>query len=78
MADTDMMMDQFRRFTQQSPQLISGLAVWLSHPVAKFLSGRTVASWWSVDDLVARKAEIESQNLLQVDMMGNFDGSQFS
>lgn len=77
LVETDMLMDQFRRFTRQTPELVGGLAVWLSHPHAQFLSGRTIGSHWSVDDLVARKDEIVSKNLLQLDLTGNFDGAQF-
>ncbi len=44
MVDTEMIMKSHRRFKFQSPELIGGLAVWLSHPHAKFLSGRTIAS----------------------------------
>ncbi|KAH7325597.1 hypothetical protein B0I35DRAFT_347275 [Stachybotrys elegans] len=76
MLDTDMMMEEFRRFTFQSPDLVGGLAVWLSHPHAKFLSGRTIASFWSVDDLLARKDEIVQGNLLQMGLSGNFLAGQ--
>lgn len=77
LVDTDMLMDQFRRFTQQSPALVGGLAVWLSHPHAAFLSGRTIGSHWDVDGLTARKDEIVSKNLLQVNLTGDFDGARF-
>ncbi|KAH8893104.1 NAD(P)-binding protein [Thozetella sp. PMI_491] len=77
LVDTDMLMDQFRRFTRQTPELIGGLAVWLSHPHARFLSGRTIGSHWSVEDLVARKEEIMSKSLLHSDLKGDFDGSRF-
>ena len=77
LADTDMLLDQFRRFTRSSPELVGGLGVWLSHPHAKFLSGRTIASYGSVDDLIARKDEIVGQGLLQTTLAGNFDGNQF-
>jgi NAD(P)-dependent dehydrogenase (short-subunit alcohol dehydrogenase family) len=77
LVDTDMLMEQFRRFTRQTPELVGGLAVWLSHPQASFLSGRTIGSHWSVDDLVARKDEIVRNNLLQMDLTGNFEGAQF-
>lgn len=77
LVDTDMLMDQFRRFTRQTPELIGGLGVWLSHPEARFLSGRAIGSHWSVDDLVARKDEIVGKNLLQLDLTGDVDGAQF-
>ncbi|KEY66404.1 hypothetical protein S7711_05837 [Stachybotrys chartarum IBT 7711] len=77
LVDTDMLMDQFRRFTRQTPELLGGLAVWLSHPHARFLTGRTVGSHWSVDDLVTMQDEIVGKNLLQMDLIGNFDSARF-
>lgn len=77
MAETDMLMDQFRHFKLHTPELIGGQAVWLSHPHARFLSGRTVGSHWSVDDLLEKKEEIIANNLLTVDLTGDFDGSRF-
>ncbi|KAJ4290032.1 hypothetical protein N0V88_006834 [Collariella sp. IMI 366227] len=77
LVDTDMLLDAFRRFTLETPALIGGLAVWLSSEKAKFLSGRIVASQWSVDDLVERKEEIEEQNLLRLDFVGKLGKEQF-
>ncbi|KAH6654688.1 hypothetical protein BKA67DRAFT_592707 [Truncatella angustata] len=77
LVDTDMLMEQFKRFTQQTPELVGGIAVWLSHPHASFLSGRTIGSHWDVENLLARKDEIVSKNLLIVDLTGNVDGAQF-
>ncbi|KAH8647803.1 hypothetical protein BX600DRAFT_405007 [Xylariales sp. PMI_506] len=77
LVDTDMLMDAFRHFTLETPALVGGLAVWLSHPHAHFLSGRNVASQWSVDDLVARKDEIVSQDLLKLNLQGKFGADQF-
>jgi NAD(P)-dependent dehydrogenase (short-subunit alcohol dehydrogenase family) len=77
LVDTDMLLDQFRNFDQQSPELLGGLAVWLSHPHAKFLSGATVASWWDVDDMVARREDIVSGGLLKMNMKGDFSAEQF-
>lgn len=77
LVDTDMLLDAFRRFTLETPALIGGLAVWLSSEKAKFLSGRVVASQWSVDDLVERKEEIEEQNLLRLDFVGKLGKEQF-
>ena len=57
--------------------MIGGLGVWLCHKHADFLNGRTIGSHWSVDELVARKEEIMSRDLLTMDLSGNFDGKQF-
>ncbi|RWA05066.1 hypothetical protein EKO27_g10038 [Xylaria grammica] len=53
-------------------------AVWLSHPHARFLSGRVIASQWDVDDLVARKAEILGGSDLTIDLLGKFGPGQFA
>lgn len=77
LVDTDMMEDVFRRFDLDSPALVGGVTVWLSSDKAKFLTGRTIAANWSVDDLVARKEEIEKEDLLRVDLTGKFGKEQF-
>lgn len=77
LVETDMMHDAFRRFNLDSPALVGGLAVWLSSEKAKFLTGRVIASNWSVDDLVERKDEIASGKLLQIDLTGTFGKGQF-
>jgi NAD(P)-dependent dehydrogenase (short-subunit alcohol dehydrogenase family) len=77
LVDTDMIRDEFKVFNLDSPALVGGVGVWLSSEKAKFLTGRVVASNWSVDDLVERKEEIVSGNLLQIDLTGTFGKSQF-
>jgi NAD(P)-dependent dehydrogenase (short-subunit alcohol dehydrogenase family) len=66
LVETDSLMQEFKRFNLDSPGLTGGLAVWLSGDRAKFLSGRTIASNWSVDDLVERKDEIVEGDKLRV------------
>jgi NAD(P)-dependent dehydrogenase (short-subunit alcohol dehydrogenase family) len=77
MLDTDMMLDAFRPFDFNTPELIGGLSVWLSGERAKFLSGRAIAANWDVDDLVGRKEEIEAGNLLRLQLAGKFGKEQF-
>ncbi|KAK4118200.1 NAD(P)-binding protein [Parathielavia appendiculata] len=77
LVKTDMLQDEFRRFNLDSPALIGGLTVWLSTEKAKFLTGRTIVSNWSVDDLVERKEEIEAGNLLRINLTGKFGKGQF-
>lgn len=50
--------------------LSGGLAVYLSHPHADFLSGRFLSVHWDVDEVQARKDEIITKNLLQVEIGG--------
>ena len=66
LVETDSLMQEFKRFNLDSPGLTGGLAVWLSGDRAKFPSGRTIASNWSVDDLVERKDEIVEGDKLRV------------
>jgi NAD(P)-dependent dehydrogenase (short-subunit alcohol dehydrogenase family) len=77
MIDTDMLELAFRRFDLETPELVGGLSVWLSHPHARFLSGRFVASQWSVDELLARKDEIMGGRQLKVTVVGPFGRQQF-
>lgn len=66
LVETESLMEEFKKFNLDSPGLTGGLAVWLSSKEAKFLSGRTIASNWSVDDLVLRKDEIVEGDKLRV------------
>lgn len=77
-VNTEMTVDAFKRFALDSPELVGGIAVWLSTEKAAFLSGRFVASNWSVDDLYERREEIKSGKLLQMDLLGNFGAEQFN
>lgn len=64
-------------FDLETPELVGGLAVWLSHEHAKFLSGRFIASQWSVGELLERKDEITSGQKLKVTVVGPFGRRQF-
>ncbi|KAK4034380.1 hypothetical protein C8A01DRAFT_39157 [Parachaetomium inaequale] len=77
LVDTDMTLDEFKRFDLDSPELVGGLTVWLSSEKARFLTGRVVVSHWDVDDLVERKDEIVAGKLLQIDLTGMFGKGQF-
>lgn len=70
---TDMLREPFRSlFNQDSPELVGGTAVWLCQEKAKFLSGRFIAANWCVDDLLERKDEIVSGDLLKLTVKGQF------
>ena len=77
LLETDMLLDAFRKFNLDTPELVGGTAVWLASEEAKFLSGKTIAANWSVDDLVARKEEIVKDGLLNIDLKGKFGKEQF-
>ncbi|KAI0537074.1 hypothetical protein GGR58DRAFT_527627 [Xylaria digitata] len=78
LLDTDMLPQSMRHFDRETPELVGGLAVWLSHTHAHFLSGKVIASQWDVDDLLARKLEIQGGNDLTIDLVGKFGPGQFS
>ena len=44
--------------------------VWLASPEARFLKGKTVWANWDVDELKARKEEIEAGSMLTTTMEG--------
>jgi NAD(P)-dependent dehydrogenase (short-subunit alcohol dehydrogenase family) len=79
LVDTDALLDVFRPFVLQTPELSGGVIVWLAKDPerARFLSGRFVMANWSVDDLLARKDEIMEKNLLRIDLTGTFGKGQF-
>jgi hypothetical protein len=51
--------------------------VWLATDASRFLSGRFVASSWSVDDLMARAQKIQSKDLLRIKLNAEVDPQQF-
>jgi NAD(P)-dependent dehydrogenase (short-subunit alcohol dehydrogenase family) len=71
---TDMHQDAqgFREFAKDTPELAGGVAVWLSTKAAAFLDGRFMAVNWAVDELIARKEEIVSGDLLKIKLGGEF------
>jgi hypothetical protein len=52
------------------PELAGGYAVWLTTPAADFLKGRYSNAVWDVDELIAKRAEIEEKNLLVCGITG--------
>ncbi|KAL1875089.1 hypothetical protein Plec18167_005759 [Paecilomyces lecythidis] len=77
MLDTDMMHPAFKRFDQNTPELLGGITVWACSKDAHFLTGKAIAANWDVDDLQARRSEIEGDKLLQMDLKGSFRKEQF-
>ena len=63
---TRLVSGEMARFAKDTPALVGGFAVWLATDAARFLTGRFVASNWSVDDLMARAQEIQSKDLLKI------------
>jgi NAD(P)-dependent dehydrogenase (short-subunit alcohol dehydrogenase family) len=79
LQDTQSLQPAFRRFNLDTPALAGGTMVWLAADPkrAKFLSGRTISVNWDVEDLVERKEEIEKENLLVLNLKGEFGKEQF-
>ncbi|KAL1592995.1 hypothetical protein SLS59_009465 [Nothophoma quercina] len=50
--------------------LPAGFMVWLASPQARFLKGKYLWTNWDVDELVARKEEIEGSNFLELGLVG--------
>lgn len=72
-----MLLDIFRRFDLDPPELAGGVAVWLCSPQARFLSGKLMNANWSVDELVKRKDEIVQGGLLEPGLTGRLGKDQF-
>ncbi|ETS85053.1 hypothetical protein PFICI_03078 [Pestalotiopsis fici W106-1] len=77
LVDTDMLPEHLRMFDRVTPELVGGTAVWLSHPHAKFLTGRAIMVNWDVDELVAKSEEIAKGKQLQMEFVGPFGAHLF-
>ncbi|CAN8096782.1 unnamed protein product [Discula destructiva] len=74
---TDMTQESFQKFALDTPELVGGVAVWLSTEKAKFMNGRYMNVNWNVDDLYDRREAILQGKLLQIDLQGTFGAEQF-
>ncbi|OQV10275.1 hypothetical protein CLAIMM_14298 [Cladophialophora immunda] len=79
MVDTDMQQDFFRDFDLDNPMLAGGVSVWAAADSERssFLSGRIISANWDVEELLARRSEIENGNQLRVDLVGQLGKDQF-
>lgn len=50
--------------------LPAGFMVWLASPESKFLKGRYLWDNWDVEELKARREEIDGSNLLEIGLIG--------
>ncbi|KAF9691167.1 hypothetical protein EKO04_010906 [Ascochyta lentis] len=77
---TDMTDDSFKKFANDTPELVGGIGVWLAGwegPDRRFLSGRFVDANWDVEDLVARREEILQKDLLKMTLNAKLGAEQF-
>ena len=80
-VDTDMVIESFKKFALDTPELVGGIGAWLAAWEGEdraFLSGRFVAANWDVEDLVKRKEEILSGELLKMGLNAKLGAAQFS
>ncbi|KAK9490685.1 hypothetical protein V1508DRAFT_255054 [Lipomyces doorenjongii] len=73
---TDMMTESFEPFAKDTPALAGGVVVWLSTDAASFMDGRYMTTNWSVDELMTKKEEIVSKDLLKVKLSGDFGDAE--
>jgi hypothetical protein len=64
-AETGMVSDFWRPFSQDHVDLTGMLALYLSQPRADFLKGSIVSVNWDVEELEQYKKEIEEKKVLQ-------------
>jgi NAD(P)-dependent dehydrogenase (short-subunit alcohol dehydrogenase family) len=74
---TKLVSEEMARFAKDTPALVGGSTVWLATDAARFMSGRFVASTWSVDDLMARSQEIQSKDLLKIQLNAKLRPQRF-
>lgn len=55
-----------------SAELFANFCVWLVSPQQDFLRGRDVWCNWDIDELVARRSEIETNSLLLTPTIGDW------
>jgi len=60
----------FKRVSIDTPELPAHFAVWLCSEDAKFLRGRMVWCNWDVEELKAKKAEVEGSDVLTATIQG--------
>jgi NAD(P)-dependent dehydrogenase (short-subunit alcohol dehydrogenase family) len=81
MNDTEILPPALREagFNLNNPALTGGTIVWLAaDPVrSQFLNGRALTVEWDVEELVARKEEITSKNLLTMQLQATLGLEQF-
>lgn len=80
--DTDIVPDSLREvgFNFNKPGLTGGTIVWLvaDPDRSQFLNGRAITSEWDVQEMVERKDEIVSRNLLTMQLQARLGVDQFA
>jgi hypothetical protein len=63
---------EFAPFAKDTAGLAGGVCVRLASPEADFMDGRYMDVNWDIPELIDRKEEIVSKDLLQLDLKGDF------
>jgi len=69
---TDMTVETFMRFSNDTPELTGGVGVWLATDKARFMNGRVMNPNWDVGELMARKDEVVKGDKLKIILKGEF------
>ncbi|RMZ69984.1 oxidoreductase short chain dehydrogenase reductase family [Pyrenophora seminiperda CCB06] len=77
LAETDMLMDDFKSMNLIDFGLIGGSALWLTTEDAKFMNGRVFNVTWDADELMQRREEVVKDNLLRFGFHGRLGKDQF-
>ena len=76
-VNTEMATDFWKPYAKDTPELAGAVAVWLSTPAAKFMTGRYTTTNWDVEELMSRKNEIVEKGLLKVRLSGDFANGEY-
>lgn len=69
---TDLTTEVLTPFSKDTHELAGGAAVWLASEGAKFMNGRYLSASWDVNEIIAKKEDIISRDLLKVRIGGEF------
>lgn len=64
-VETPMMTALFRPYAQDEPELTGGWALYLAQPKADYLKGSLTSANWDIEEMEARKDDIE-KGMLQI------------
>lgn len=77
LAETDMLLDDFKTLNLMEFDLIGGAALWLTTEKAKFMSGRVFNVTWDIEELLTRRKEVLKEDLLRFGFQGRLGSDQF-
>ena len=60
----------FKRVSMDTPELPAHFTIWLCSEEARFLRGKMVWCNWDVEELKAKKTEVQQSNVLTATLQG--------